>query len=129
MLLDWLHEAAGPGKPEGLPNGLPGQPRFRGATRSSKPGSTQRPAVILRGWPCLREHATRQPSRRYARVHSPSALGPDGRDHSILPSLCIAYFEEIDFEKFAQCLELIAANRHLTREGLADIAAIAQTMN
>ena|SRR2546428_2310334 len=31
----------------------------------------------------------------YARVHSPSALGPDGRDHSILPSLCIAYFEEI----------------------------------
>jgi hypothetical protein len=34
-----------------------------------------------------------------------------------------------DFEKFARCLELIAANRHLTREGLAEIAEIAQTMN
>jgi hypothetical protein len=34
-----------------------------------------------------------------------------------------------DFEKFATCLELIAANRHLTREGLADVAEIAQTMN
>jgi hypothetical protein len=34
-----------------------------------------------------------------------------------------------DFEKFARCLDLIATNRHLTREGLADIAEIAQTMN
>jgi len=37
--------------------------------------------------------------------------------------------KRLDFEKFAKCLELIAANRHLTREGLADIAEIAQTMN
>src|SRR2546428_13034688 len=37
--------------------------------------------------------------------------------------------KRFDFEKFAQCLELIAANRHLTREGLADIAAIPQTTN
>ena len=34
-----------------------------------------------------------------------------------------------DFEKFAKCLELIVENRHLTREGLAEIAEIAQTMN
>ena len=34
-----------------------------------------------------------------------------------------------DFEKFAQCVELIEGNRHLTREGLIDIAEIAQTMN
>ena len=34
-----------------------------------------------------------------------------------------------DFEKFAHCVELIEANRHLTREGLIDIAEIAQTMN
>ena len=34
-----------------------------------------------------------------------------------------------DFEKFAKCLELIGENRHLTREGLAEIAEIAQTMN
>ena len=34
-----------------------------------------------------------------------------------------------DFEKFAHCVELIEANRHLTRQGLIDIAEIAQTMN
>jgi hypothetical protein len=34
-----------------------------------------------------------------------------------------------DFEKFAQCVEQIEAGRHLTREGLAAIAEIAQTMN
>ena len=34
-----------------------------------------------------------------------------------------------DFEKFARCLGMIAARRHLTRQGLAEIAAIVETMN
>ena len=34
-----------------------------------------------------------------------------------------------NFLKFTRCVELIAANRHLSSEGLADIAEIAQTMN
>ena len=34
-----------------------------------------------------------------------------------------------DFVKFADCVELVAAGRHLTPAGLADIAEIAQTMN
>ena len=34
-----------------------------------------------------------------------------------------------DFEKFARCVRLIDANVHKTHLGLADIAAIAETMN
>jgi hypothetical protein len=34
-----------------------------------------------------------------------------------------------DFEKFAQCLELISAGSHLTRNGLIEIAQITETMN
>jgi hypothetical protein len=34
-----------------------------------------------------------------------------------------------DFEKFAQCLEVISSGRHLSPEGLIEIAEIAQTMN
>jgi hypothetical protein len=34
-----------------------------------------------------------------------------------------------DFEKFARCMEIISEDRHLTHEGLVDIAEIAQTMN
>jgi hypothetical protein len=34
-----------------------------------------------------------------------------------------------DFEKFAHCMKLIKADHHLTHEGLAMIAEIAQTMN
>jgi LAGLIDADG endonuclease len=34
-----------------------------------------------------------------------------------------------NFEKFATCVEKIEAGRHLTFEGLAEIAEIAQTMN
>jgi hypothetical protein len=34
-----------------------------------------------------------------------------------------------DFEKFARCVESIEAKRHLTREGLVEIAEVAQTMN
>jgi hypothetical protein len=34
-----------------------------------------------------------------------------------------------DFEKFARCMQIVDCNRHLTREGLIEIAEIAQTMN
>ena len=34
-----------------------------------------------------------------------------------------------DFEKFATCVELVEAGRHLTPEGLIEIAEITQTMN
>ena len=34
-----------------------------------------------------------------------------------------------DFEKFAQCVEWIEVGRHLTRDGVATIAEVAQTMN
>jgi LAGLIDADG endonuclease len=34
-----------------------------------------------------------------------------------------------NFEKFARCVEMIEAGRHLSFEGLADIAEIAETMN
>lgn len=34
-----------------------------------------------------------------------------------------------DFEKFAKCMEIMRTNQHLTREGLIEIAQIAQTMN
>lgn len=34
-----------------------------------------------------------------------------------------------NFSKFVRCVELISADRHLTREGLIEIAEITQTMN
>ena len=34
-----------------------------------------------------------------------------------------------DFEKFAQCVEMISAGRHLTADGLIEIAKITETMN
>jgi LAGLIDADG endonuclease len=34
-----------------------------------------------------------------------------------------------DFESFARCMDVIDSGRHLTREGLIEIAEIAQTMN
>ena len=37
--------------------------------------------------------------------------------------------KQIDFEKFAQCVELMQQEIHLTRDGLIKIATIAQTMN
>jgi len=34
-----------------------------------------------------------------------------------------------DFSKFVQCVNMVAEGRHLTREGLIEIAQIAETMN
>jgi hypothetical protein len=37
--------------------------------------------------------------------------------------------KQSDFEKFAFCMEQVAAGRHLSRAGLVSIAEVAQTMN
>jgi LAGLIDADG endonuclease len=37
--------------------------------------------------------------------------------------------KQVNFEKFASCVELIEANRHLSPHGLIEIAQIAETMN
>ena len=37
--------------------------------------------------------------------------------------------KQLDFEKFAQCVGMVNRNEHKTREGLARIAEITQTMN
>jgi hypothetical protein len=37
--------------------------------------------------------------------------------------------KQINFEKFARCVELVESGQHLTREGLLEIVQIAQTMN
>ncbi len=37
--------------------------------------------------------------------------------------------KRVDFSKFVQCVQLVALGRHLTREGLIEIAQIAETMN
>jgi hypothetical protein len=37
--------------------------------------------------------------------------------------------KRFDFEKFASCVERMADDRHLTREGLVEIVRIAETMN
>lgn len=34
-----------------------------------------------------------------------------------------------DFEQFARCMEIVAAGRHLTSDGLIEIAQLAETMN
>ena len=37
--------------------------------------------------------------------------------------------KQSDFDKFVQCLDIITASRHLTREGLIEIALITEAMN
>jgi hypothetical protein len=37
--------------------------------------------------------------------------------------------KRVDFEKFASCVERMAGGQHKTREGLAQIVEIMQTMN
>jgi hypothetical protein len=59
-----------------------------------------------------------------------------GRRDDLLETI-IPFFQEHplrtakrqDFERFALCLEKVAAGEHLTRRGLIEIARIAQTMN
>jgi hypothetical protein len=59
----------------------------------------------------------------------------NGRDD--LREVIVPFFERFplktskrrDFEKFKQCLDLCATGHHLTSDGLAEIAAIMQTMN
>jgi LAGLIDADG endonuclease len=68
-----------------------------------------------------REHLYRFVVRRRAELIE--TIIPFFRRHPMRTS------KQRNFEKFASCVEMISAGRHLSLEGLADIAEIAQTMN
>ena len=62
---------------------------------------------------------------------------PDAEELHELLERVIPFFEayplrtakQHDFEKFARCMQVVADGRHLAREGLIEIARIAETMN
>ena len=68
-----------------------------------------------------KEHLHRYVVRRRSELQA--MIIPFFRRHPLRSS------KQQDFEKFAQCVEWIDAGRHLTREGLVQIAEVAQTMN
>jgi LAGLIDADG endonuclease len=68
-----------------------------------------------------REHLYRFVVRRRADLID--TIIPFFRQHPMRSS------KQRNFEKFAKCVQLIDAGHHLTREGLADIAEVAETMN
>ena len=68
-----------------------------------------------------REHMLRYVVRR--RIDLLETIIPFFREHPMLSP------KQENFEKFASCVELIAAGRHKSIDGLIEIAEIAETMN
>jgi hypothetical protein len=68
-----------------------------------------------------REHLYRYVVRR--RMDLIEVIIPFFSEHPLRTS------KQQNFEKFAKCVQLVDDGHHLTREGLADIAEIAETMN
>ena len=68
-----------------------------------------------------REHLYRYVVRRRADLIE--TIIPFFRKHPLRSS------KQRNFVKFARCVEMIDAGQHLSYEGLADIAEIAETMN
>jgi LAGLIDADG endonuclease len=68
-----------------------------------------------------REHLCRYVVRRRADLID--VIIPFFQEYSMRSS------KQQNFLRFARCVELIEAGHHLSHEGLADIAEIAQTMN
>jgi hypothetical protein len=68
-----------------------------------------------------KEHLYRYAVRRRADLLS--VIIPFFREHPMHST------KQRNFEKFARCVEMMAAGRHLSFEGLADIVEIMQTMN
>ena len=68
-----------------------------------------------------REHMFRYAVRR--RVDLIDVIIPFFRTHRMHST------KQMNFEKFARCVELMNAGHHLSREGLADIIEIMETMN
>jgi hypothetical protein len=68
-----------------------------------------------------KEHLHRYTVSR--REHLTGVIVPFFRAHPLRTS------KRFDFEKFAECLEIMRTGRHLTRDGLIQIAEITQTMN
>jgi hypothetical protein len=68
-----------------------------------------------------REHLYRFVVRR--RVDLQEVIIPFFRQHRMVSA------KQNDFTQFARCVEMIGAGRHLTRQGMIEIARITETMN
>ena len=77
--------------------------------------------IINRRYDNHREHLHRYVVRK--RDELLETVIPFFREHPLRTS------KRDNFEKFAECVEMIAAGRHLTVDGLIQIAAITETMN
>ena len=77
--------------------------------------------IVNRRYDNHREHLYRYVVRR--REDLLETVIPFFQQHPLRTS------KQHDFEKFAKCVELISAGRHLTADGLIEIAEITQTMN
>jgi hypothetical protein len=77
--------------------------------------------IVNRRYDNHHEHLHRYVVRR--RTDLLETVIPFFREHPMRSS------KQDNFEKFARCVELIAAGRHLQGDGLIEIARIAETMN
>ena len=129
MLLDRLRPPKRRQRSKRLQNRLPGGSRVRRHTRRAKRRVPTRARELLRGGTGIankrydnhREHLYRYVVRR--RSDLISTIIPFFRSYPMHSS------KQRNFEKFALCVEMIDAGRHLSFDGLAEIVEIAETMN
>jgi hypothetical protein len=126
LLLNRFRSASEPRKPEGLQSRLPGLlsiHRDAGNAKRLLPRRAQRVGRIFE-------------NQRHDNHKENLAQYIVGRRADLTETI-IPFFREYplrtaksnDFEQFARCMNVISRDRHLTREGLIEIAEIAQTMN
>src|SRR5205807_1826089 len=78
---------------------------------------------------CRRQSPARQPSGGSLAIQRQSASRPGEPHHSVFRSDPLRTAKADELQKFAVVVRMMELGRHLTVEGLSDIAAIAETMN
>ena len=119
-----------PARPKRLHDRLPGVSSVCRNTGDEESRLSRGASQVLRRRPDLRQQATRPNHREHLcqfiverRTELLETVIPFFRTHPLRTS------KQLDFEKFAHCVELTDTGQHLRPEGLIEIAEIAQTMN
>ena len=129
MLLDRLRSATMPAGPKRLHDRIPSNARLRRDARRDQRRVSGGVARFL--WSGTGDVNRRSDNHR-ENLYRYSVCRRQDLLERIIPFFreCpLRTAKRFDFEKFASCVERMADDRHLTREGLVEIVRIAETMN
>ena len=129
MLLDRLRTATWPSRSPRLQDRVPSDAQVRGRARGRAAPRASTSWRSSSAWAACRSTVGTTTTRKTSTAIRSTGGASCSRSSSVLRAHLLRTAKAVDFELFAQCLEICRSGKHLERAGLIEIAEVAERMN